>query len=46
MSKKSSLDNEYQVVFITDNPQVLELGAYPYDTYFKVKVETENDGQI
>lgn len=41
--KKSSLDNEYQVLFLTDNSNVMDLGKLAYDTAFKVKVEVIND---
>lgn len=40
--KTSSLDNIYQVVLETDNPQLLELGALPSDTILKVTFEVSN----
>lgn len=40
--KTTSLDNIYQTVFVTDNPQVLDLGKLPPDTLIKVTVEIAN----
>ncbi len=37
-AKKASLDQEYSVRFVTDNPQVLDLGKLPYDTIVKVAI--------
>ena len=41
--KKTSLDNEYRVVLVTDNPQILDLGKLPYDTMFKVDMDIDNE---
>lgn len=39
--KLQSNDNTYQLVFETDNPQVMDLGKLPSDTMFKLNVEIE-----
>lgn len=36
---KKGLDNVYRIVFITDNPLVMDLGKLPSDTYFQVEIE-------
>lgn len=38
---KKSLDNEYGVKFITNDPSVLQLGALPPDITVKVEVSWE-----
>lgn len=40
--KTSSLDNVYQVVLETENPQLLQLGVLPPDTILKVTFEVDN----
>jgi len=40
-TKKASLDNEFQVVLVTDNPMILDLGKLPPETLVKVTVELE-----
>lgn len=40
-TKKVSLDNEYKIVFLTDNPMVMDLGKLSSDTRFKVTVEID-----
>lgn len=37
--KASSLDNVYEIVLATDNPNILDLGKLPSDHTFKIKVE-------
>lgn len=37
--KTASLDQVYQVVLETDNPQILDLGKLPADVVVKVTVE-------
>lgn len=39
--KAASLDNVYQVVLETDNPQILDLGKLPSDTVVMVSIESE-----
>lgn len=36
---KAGLDNIYRVVFITDNPMVMDLGKLEADTLFKVDID-------
>lgn len=40
--KSASNDQVYQLVFETDNAEVMDLGKYPSDTLFDVKVEAED----
>ena len=40
-SKRSSLDNVYQVVFETDDPSVLDLGKLSSDTLFDIIVDAK-----
>ncbi|RTK93952.1 hypothetical protein EKI60_04910 [Candidatus Saccharibacteria bacterium] len=40
--KTASLDNIFQVVLETDNPQLLELGTLPPDATVKVTFEVNN----
>lgn len=40
--KTTSLDNVYQVVLETDNPQLLELGTLPPDATVKVTFEVNH----
>lgn len=40
-TKKVSLDNEYQILFLTDNPMVMDLGKLASDTRFKVTVDVD-----
>ena len=37
--KKASLDNEYQLLLVTDNSDILELGKLPPDVVVKVRVD-------
>jgi hypothetical protein len=37
--KLSSGDNQYEVVFRTENPMCLDLGKLPSDSLFRVSVE-------
>lgn len=37
--KKASLDNEYQILLITDNPNILELGKLPPDITVEVTIK-------
>lgn len=39
--KAASLDNIYQVVLETDNPEVLDLGKLPSDTLFNIDINWE-----
>ena len=41
--KTASLDISYRLVFDTENPSVLALGALPADKILKVTIEVEND---
>ncbi len=41
--KLASNDNQYEVVFRTDNPLILDLGKLPSDKVLKVKVELKDD---
>ena len=36
--KAASLDNVYQIVLETDNPDILDLGKLPADTLFEVEI--------
>ena len=36
--KAQSLDNVYEILFVTDNCDILDLGKLPPDTLFKVVV--------
>jgi hypothetical protein len=36
--KSQSSDNIYQLVFETDNPQVMDLGKLPSDTLFNLEI--------
>ena len=40
--KKQSLDMVYQLVLITEESNVLELGTLPADTLFKVEITHGN----
>ena len=40
--KSASTDNVYQIVFETDDNTVMDLGKFPSDTIFDVKVEAED----
>ncbi len=35
---KNGLDNVYRVVFVTDNPMVMDLGKLPSDSIFEVEI--------
>lgn len=37
--KRASLDNEYQLLLVTDNPLILDLGKLPSDKTVKVTVD-------
>lgn len=37
--KKASLDNEYSILLVSDNPEVLDLGKLPSDVMVRVTVE-------
>lgn len=39
--KTASLDNVYQIVLETNNPQLLDLGKLPADQMVKVTIENE-----
>jgi len=39
--KTASLDQVYQVVLETDNPQILDLGKLPADVVVKITVEVD-----
>lgn len=39
--KKASLDSEYQILLITDNSDVLDLGKLEYDTLFNVEINVK-----
>lgn len=41
--KLASLDNQYEIVFRTDNPLILDLGKLPSDTIVDVKVTLHNN---
>lgn len=41
--KAASLDNIYQIVLETDNPELLDLGKLPSDTLVKVTIEVQNE---
>lgn len=43
--KKVSGDNEYQVVLITDDSRVLDLGKNPAETLFSCQIEAE-EGKV
>lgn len=38
-SKSSSNDNVYRLVFVTDDPRVMDLGKLAPDTLFKLSIE-------
>lgn len=40
--KAASLDNIYQIVLETDNPELLELGKLPSDRTVKVIIQVDN----
>lgn len=40
--KAASLDNVYQIVLETDNPELLELGKLPSDKTVKVIIQVDN----
>jgi len=42
--KKASLDNEFSVLFVTDNPLILDLGKLSSDTTVRVRVEINEQG--
>lgn len=39
--KLASSDNQYEVVFRTENPMILDLGKLPSDTLFSVEVDID-----
>jgi len=39
--KSASNDQVYQLVFETDNAEVMDLGKYPSDTLFELNINTE-----
>jgi hypothetical protein len=39
--KMASLDNVFEIVLITDNPNILDLGKLPSDQTVKVIISTE-----
>jgi len=41
--KKSSLDQEYQILLITNNPDILDLGKLPYETIIEVDIKVKKD---
>lgn len=41
--KLVSGDNQYEIVFRTNNPMILDLGKLKSDTLFKVSVDIEDD---
>lgn len=43
--KLASNDNQYEVVFRTDNPLILDLGKLPSDTLFTVDVTLHNNAE-
>ena len=34
--KKASLDQEYQILLVTNNPEIMDLGKLPYETIIEV----------
>ena len=41
MNKLVSLDNEYKLTLITNDPTILELGKIPSDTIVDVEIKDE-----
>ena len=41
--KSQSQDNIYQLIFETDNPQVMDLGKLPPNTLFKLKIDIDGN---
>lgn len=41
--KSQSQDNIYQLIFETDNPQVMDLGKLPPDTLFKLTIDIDGN---
>lgn len=41
--KLASNDNQYEIVFRTDNPLIMDLGKLPSDKVFKISVDIDND---
>lgn len=41
--KLASNDQQYELVFRTNNPQILDLGKLPSDTMFSVSVNLHNN---
>lgn len=40
--KTASLDMEYQVVLVSDDPNVMNLGVYAADVLFKITVKAKS----
>lgn len=43
--KLVSNDNQYEIVFRTDDPRILDLGKLPADTLFEVLINLYNNKQ-
>lgn len=41
--KLSSNDNQYEIVFRTDNPMILDLGKLPSDSLFDIDITLYNN---
>jgi len=44
--KRVSGDNEYQIVLITDNPEILDLGKLKADTLFDILITAREEKVI
>ena len=43
--KKVNLDNIYEMVFVTDNPQILDFGKLPADTLFELDINLAKENE-
>jgi len=41
--KKASLDQEYQILLVTNNPEIMDLGKLPYETIIEVEIKVKED---
>ena len=39
--KKASLDQEYQILLVTNNPEIMDLGKLPYETIIEVEIKVK-----
>ena len=43
--KKVNLDNVYEMVFVTDNPNAVDYGKLPADTLFELGISLVDDNK-